>query len=63
MDTKDQVPSDLPMLKGGIPLFGKEKLGEIFGIICLFNYELLSNYLHRVHFYMIYERTVSNILS
>jgi hypothetical protein len=28
--------------KGGIPLFGKEGLGEILGGICLFNYGLLS---------------------
>ncbi len=44
MDTKDQIPPDLPLLKGGIPLFGKEGLGEIFGRICLFNYGLLSNF-------------------
>ena len=42
MDTKGQIPPDLPLLKGGIPLFGKEGLGEIFGRICLFNYGLLS---------------------
>jgi hypothetical protein len=26
MDTKEQIPLDLPLLKGGIPLFGKEGL-------------------------------------
>jgi hypothetical protein len=31
------------LLNGGIPLFGKEGLGEIFGKICLFNYGLPSN--------------------
>jgi len=28
--------------KGGIPLFGKEGLGEISGRICLLNYGLLG---------------------
>jgi len=28
----------------GIPLFGKEGLGEVFGGICLVNYVLLSNF-------------------
>ncbi len=30
-------------MEGGIPLFGKEGLGEIFGIICSVNYGLLGN--------------------
>jgi len=30
--------------KGGIPLFGKEGLGEIFGSICLLNYGLLGKW-------------------
>jgi hypothetical protein len=29
--------------KGGIPPFGKKGLGEIFTMVCLSNYELLSN--------------------
>jgi hypothetical protein len=44
MDVEDQIPPTLPLQKGGIPLFGKEGLGEIFTTICLFNYGLLSNY-------------------
>jgi len=43
MDVEDQIPPTLPLQKGGIPLFGKEGLGEIFTTICLFNYGLLSN--------------------
>jgi hypothetical protein len=58
MDTEDQIPPHLPLLKGGIPLFGilflsldrqrgvslpAGRQGEIFGRICLFNYGLLSN--------------------
>ncbi|OGP88749.1 MAG: hypothetical protein A2157_07060 [Deltaproteobacteria bacterium RBG_16_47_11] len=35
--------ASLPLQKGGIPLFGKEGLGEIFGRKCLLNYGLLSN--------------------
>jgi hypothetical protein len=30
--------------KGGIPLFGKEGLGEISSTICLLNYGFLSKY-------------------
>jgi hypothetical protein len=55
MGTKDQIPPELPLLKGGIPLFGIFVLsldrqrgvslpvgrGD-FGRICLFNYGLLS---------------------
>jgi hypothetical protein len=45
MDTGDQIPSNLPLLKGGIPLFEKEGLGEIFGRICLFNYGLVIKWI------------------
>jgi hypothetical protein len=31
MDMEDQIPPSLPFPKGGIPLFGKEGLGEILG--------------------------------
>jgi len=47
MDAQDQIPPALPLPKGGIPLFGKEGLGEIFGKMCLFNYGLLGNILIR----------------
>jgi len=30
MDTGTQIPPSLPLEKGGIPLFVKEGLGEIF---------------------------------
>jgi len=37
------LPTDGQALrKGGIPLFGKEGLGEIFGRVYLINYGLLS---------------------
>ena len=42
LDTEDQIPPSPPLQKGGIPLFRKEGLGEIFGRICLLNYGLLS---------------------
>jgi len=29
VDTQDQIPPSLPFVKGEIPLFGKEGLGEI----------------------------------
>jgi hypothetical protein len=29
IDTEDEIPPSLPLPKGGIPLFGKEGLGEI----------------------------------
>ena len=42
VDTGDPNPSSPPFIKkGGIPLFGKEGSGEIFGGICLLNYGLL----------------------
>jgi hypothetical protein len=42
MDTEDEIPPSLPLQKGGIPLFGKEGLGEILEGACLVNYGLLS---------------------
>jgi len=49
MNGEGQIPPTLPLQKGGIPLFGKEGLGEIFATICLFNYGLLSKYvLHQM---------------
>jgi hypothetical protein len=30
MDLEDLIPPPLPLEKGGIPLFGKEGIGEIF---------------------------------
>jgi hypothetical protein len=44
IDTGDQIPPSLPLQKGGIPLFGKEGLGEIFGRICFLNYGILSKF-------------------
>ena len=55
VDTEEQIPLSLPLpsgpeallgrrQKGGIPLFGKEGSGEIFGMICLVSYGLLSDY-------------------
>jgi hypothetical protein len=41
-DTEDKIPPSLPLEEGGIPLFGKEGLGEIFKRIYLFNHGLLS---------------------
>jgi hypothetical protein len=37
MDTRDQIPPDLPLLKGGIPLFGIFflSLGRQRGVTCL----------------------------
>jgi hypothetical protein len=32
MYLEDLIPPSLPLQKGGIPLFGKEGLGEIFKI-------------------------------
>ncbi len=46
MDVEDQILPILPLQKGGIPLFGKEGLGEIFATMCLLNYGFLSNSLH-----------------
>ena len=43
MDVEDQIPPTLPLQRKEFPLFGKERLGEIFATICLFNYGLLSN--------------------
>jgi putative FmdB family regulatory protein len=54
VDIGDEIPPSLPLpsgpeallgrrQKGGIPLFGKEGLGEISGRICLLNYGLLGN--------------------
>lgn len=38
-----KIPPALPLPKGGnMPLFGKEGLGEIFGL-CDFTYDLLSH--------------------
>jgi hypothetical protein len=42
IDTEDKIPPSLPLQKGGIPLFGKEGLGEILGGARLVNYGLLS---------------------
>jgi hypothetical protein len=36
------IPLSLPLIKGGIPLFGKEGVGEISRKICFPNYGLLS---------------------
>src|SRR5512135_535899 len=43
IDIKDEIPPSLPLQKGGIPLFGKEGLGEIFGRACLVNFGLPIN--------------------